>query len=45
MSAPHNLPTIRFAVISEGIYSWPLYVAQAQDLRDQVRGYGHDAAP
>ena len=32
MSAPHNLPTIRFAVISEGIYSWPLYVAQAQDL-------------
>jgi ABC-type nitrate/sulfonate/bicarbonate transport system substrate-binding protein len=26
------IPTIRFAVISEGVYSWPLYVAQAQAL-------------
>ncbi|HEV7819840.1 MAG TPA: ABC transporter substrate-binding protein, partial [Burkholderiales bacterium] len=25
-------PTIRFAVISEGVYSWPLYVAQAHAL-------------
>ena len=24
--------TIRFAVISEGVYSWPTYVAQAHDL-------------
>jgi ABC-type nitrate/sulfonate/bicarbonate transport system substrate-binding protein len=32
MSAPGSLPTIRCAVISEGIYSWPLYVAQAQKL-------------
>ena len=27
-----TLPTIRFAVISEGVYSWPLYVAQAHGL-------------
>jgi ABC-type nitrate/sulfonate/bicarbonate transport system substrate-binding protein len=26
------IPTIRFAVISEGVYSWPLYVAQAHGL-------------
>lgn len=26
------IPTIRFAVISEGVYSWPLYVAQAHAL-------------
>lgn len=26
------MTTIRFAVISEGVYSWPLYVAQAQQL-------------
>jgi ABC-type nitrate/sulfonate/bicarbonate transport system substrate-binding protein len=26
------IPTIRFAVISEGVYSWPLYVAQARAL-------------
>ncbi len=25
-------PTVRFALISEGVYSWPLYVAQAHDL-------------
>ncbi len=27
--AKSELPTIRFAVISEGVYSWPMYVAQA----------------
>jgi ABC-type nitrate/sulfonate/bicarbonate transport system substrate-binding protein len=32
MSQPNSLPTIRFAVISEGVYSWPLYVAQAHGL-------------
>jgi ABC-type nitrate/sulfonate/bicarbonate transport system substrate-binding protein len=34
-----DLPTIRFAVISEGVYSWPLYVAQAHELfaREGVR--------
>jgi ABC-type nitrate/sulfonate/bicarbonate transport system substrate-binding protein len=32
MPASNHLPTIRFAVISEGVYSWPLYVAQAQQL-------------
>ena len=32
MPAPDHLPTLRFAVISEGVYSWPLYVAQAQQL-------------
>lgn len=26
------IPVIRFAVISEGVYSWPLYVAQAHGL-------------
>ena len=26
------MQTIRFAVISEGVYSWPLYVAQARQL-------------
>ncbi|MDB5809958.1 MAG: hypothetical protein JWN94_2080 [Betaproteobacteria bacterium] len=26
------MPTLRFAVISEGVYSWPLYVAQAHRL-------------
>ncbi len=26
------IPTVRFAVISEGVYSWPLYVAQAHGL-------------
>ena len=30
--ASNSAPTIRFAVISEGVYSWPLYVAQAQEL-------------
>src|SRR3954471_24714088 len=32
MSASAAMPTIRFAVISEGVYSWPLYVAQAHGL-------------
>jgi ABC-type nitrate/sulfonate/bicarbonate transport system substrate-binding protein len=32
MAAPHQLPKVRFAVISEGVYSWPLYVAQAHRL-------------
>ena len=27
-----GIPVIRFAVISEGVYSWPLYVAQAHAL-------------
>jgi len=27
-----DLPTVRFAVISEGVYSWPLYVAEALGL-------------
>ena len=27
-----TLPTVRFAVISEGVYSWPMYVAQAHRL-------------
>jgi len=27
-----DLPTVRFAVISEGVYSWPLYVAEAHGL-------------
>ena len=27
-----NLPKVRFAVISEGVYSWPMYVAQAHKL-------------
>lgn len=27
-----TLPKVRFAVISEGVYSWPLYVAQAHQL-------------
>ena len=27
-----DLPTVRFAVISEGVYSWPLYVAEAHEL-------------
>ena len=26
------LPEVRFAIISEGVYSWPLYVAQAHRL-------------
>ena len=29
---PGDMATIRFAVISEGVYSWPLYVAQARQL-------------
>ena len=29
---PGEMATIRFAVISEGVYSWPLYVAQAKQL-------------
>jgi ABC-type nitrate/sulfonate/bicarbonate transport system substrate-binding protein len=32
MPTSHPAPTIRFAVISEGVYSWPLYVAQALRL-------------
>jgi ABC-type nitrate/sulfonate/bicarbonate transport system substrate-binding protein len=32
MAAAGAMPTIRFAVISEGVYSWPLYVAQAHRL-------------
>ena len=32
MSTSTSLQTIRFAVISEGVYSWPLYVAQARQL-------------
>lgn len=32
MAEPKRLPTLRYAVISEGVYSWPLYVAQAQQL-------------
>ncbi len=32
MPASKQAPTIRFAVISEGVYSWPLYVAQAAQL-------------
>lgn len=32
MPASNQVPTIRFAVISEGVYSWPLYVAQAREL-------------
>jgi ABC-type nitrate/sulfonate/bicarbonate transport system substrate-binding protein len=32
MTVSGNVPTIRFAVISEGVYSWPLYVAQAKEL-------------
>jgi ABC-type nitrate/sulfonate/bicarbonate transport system substrate-binding protein len=32
MPAPDNLPRIRFAVISEGIYSWPMYIAQARNF-------------
>lgn len=30
--ATSKLPTVRFAVISEGVYSWPMYVAQAHGL-------------
>ena len=26
------MPTVRFAVISEGVYSWPMYVADAHRL-------------
>ena len=26
------MPTVRFAVISEGVYSWPMYVAEAHKL-------------
>ena len=26
------MPTVRFAVISEGVYSWPMYVAKAHKL-------------
>ncbi len=32
MPASNQVPTIRFAVISEGVYSWPLYVAQGREL-------------
>jgi ABC-type nitrate/sulfonate/bicarbonate transport system substrate-binding protein len=32
MAISRAMPTIRFAVISEGVYSWPLYVAQAHNL-------------
>ena len=40
-----DLPTVRFAVISEGVYSWPLYVAEAHGLEaaplhDLVDGLG-----
>ena len=32
MPAPNHVPLIRFAVISEGVYSWPLYVAQVKQF-------------
>ncbi len=32
MAIAGAMPTVRFALISEGVYSWPLYVAQAHDL-------------
>jgi ABC-type nitrate/sulfonate/bicarbonate transport system substrate-binding protein len=31
-ATPGAAPALRFAVISEGVYSWPLYVAQAHRL-------------
>ncbi len=39
IAASMSVQTIRFAVISEGVYSWPLYVAQAHGLfeREGVR--------
>ena len=27
-----TFPTLKFAVISEGVYSWPIYIAQAHRL-------------
>jgi ABC-type nitrate/sulfonate/bicarbonate transport system substrate-binding protein len=32
MAASTSLQTIRFAVISEGVYAWPLYVAETREL-------------
>jgi ABC-type nitrate/sulfonate/bicarbonate transport system substrate-binding protein len=32
MMATGSLPKVRFAVISEGVYSWPMYVAEAHKL-------------
>ena len=36
MTVSGNVLTLRFAVISEGVYSWPLYVAQARELFAQA---------
>ena len=42
--APHDI-AVYAQLPGNGAHPPLLDVAQAQDLRDQVRGYGHDAAP